>query len=65
VPKRKRSPEVSTAEISEPEDEPAHSPKPRMKAIADVPFYKVHQEEEEIKLEDAKVKDESDSYYIP
>jgi hypothetical protein len=36
-----------------------------MKAIADAPFYKVHKEETQIKQEGAKIKDESDSYYIP
>ena len=63
--KWKRAPEVTTAEVSEPEDEPVPSPNPRMKAITNVPFFKVHNEEVEFKREDLKVKDESDGDYIP
>jgi hypothetical protein len=63
--KWKQVPEVATAEVSEPEDEPEPSPKPIIKAIANVAFYKVHKEETEVKREEAKVKDESDSDYIP
>ena len=62
-PKWKRAPEVTTAEISEPEDEIAPSAKPSMKAIDNVPYYKVHKEETEVKREDAKVKGGNDSDY--
>jgi hypothetical protein len=62
-PKLKRAPEVTTAEISEPEDEIATSAKPSMKAIDNVPYYKVHREETGAKREDAKVKGGNDSDY--
>jgi hypothetical protein len=62
-PKWKRAPEVATAEISEPEDEITPSAKPSMKAIDNVPYYKVHKEETEVKREDAKVKVGNDSDY--
>jgi len=62
-PKWKRAPEATTAEISEPDDEITPSAKPSMKAIDNVPYYKVHREETEVKREDAKVKGENDSDY--
>jgi hypothetical protein len=60
-PKWKRAPEVTTAEISEPEDELAPSAKPTMKAIDNVPFYKAHQEETDVGREDAKAKGKNDA----
>jgi hypothetical protein len=62
-PKWKRAPEVTTAEISEPEDEIPPSAKPSMKAIDNVPYYKVHREEIEAKRDDAKVKGENGGDY--
>ena len=66
VRKNKQAPELITAEVSEPDDQPVVVfANPKMKAIANVPFYKVHKEETEVKPEDVGVKWEtSDGDYV-
>lgn len=64
--KWKRNLEASTAEVSEPEDKSAPTPQPRMKAIADVPFYTAHGKKgTDVKREDAMIKDEGSSDQVP